>query len=136
MLVANQGRNTMSQSPPPETSPKAGAPSFVELGVPQGERARAFFEQLFGWTFHDMGQDNFWAQTPTLRLGLHPKDPDALMVIYFAVDDIDAAARRVRELGGRCDDPGPEQEGFGRFVECRDPQGVRFGLRQVSRKAE
>jgi hypothetical protein len=24
-----------------------------------------------------------------------------------------------------------DSEGFGRWVECRDDQGVRFGLRQV-----
>jgi uncharacterized protein len=124
----------MSQSPPPETRPKAGAPSFIELGVPQGSRARAFFEKLFGWTFHEMGDDNFWAQTPTIRLGLHPRDDDALMVIYFEVDDIETAARQVRELGGQADEPSPEQEGFGRFVACRDPQGVRFGLRQAPKR--
>jgi uncharacterized protein len=122
----------MSERPPADPGPKAGAPSFVELGVPEGSRARAFYEPLFGWTFHEMGNDNFWAQTPTIRLGLHPGDKDASMVIYFRVHDIEAVARRVRELGGRADDPGPEQEGFGRFVECRDPQGVRFGLHQPS----
>ena len=55
------------------------------------------------------------------------------MVVYFAVDDIEVAARRVRELDGERGDPGPEIEGFGRFVECRDDHGVKFGLRQVPR---
>jgi hypothetical protein len=110
-----------------------GAPSFIELGVPAGSRAREFYEKLFGWTFRDMGQDGFLAQTPSLQIGMHAKDADAVFVIYFLVDDIDAAVERVRAAGGTADAPGPEQEGFGRFVECRDDQNVRFGLRQLPR---
>jgi uncharacterized protein len=107
----------------------SGHPSFVELGVPSGSAARGFYEQALGWRFQDMGNDNFWAQTETAQIGLHPQDPDACFVVYFAVDDLDAALERVLKLGGRevrrADDPK-----FGRFVECRDPQGVRFGLHQ------
>jgi len=51
------------------------------------------------------------------------------IVVYFRVLDIEAAARRVRELGGEADDLGPEGEG-GRFVSCRDDQGVQFGLHE------
>jgi predicted enzyme related to lactoylglutathione lyase len=108
----------------------AGEPTFIELGVPSGGRAHPFYQALFGWTVHPMEQDNFWMQTPTIRVGLHPGDETATMVVYFDVDDIEAAARRVRELGGQAPEPGPETPGFGRFVECRDPQGVRFGLHQ------
>ena len=111
-----------------------GAPSFIELGVPAGSRARRFYEQLFGWTMRDMGNDGFLAETgSSMQIGIHPGDADAVFVIYFLVDDIDAAVERVRAAGGKADEPGPEQAGFGRFVECRDDQGVRFGLRQLPR---
>jgi predicted enzyme related to lactoylglutathione lyase len=36
----------------------------------------------------------------------------------------------VREAGGQADPPAPEEPGFGRFSNCRDPQGIRFGLHQ------
>jgi predicted enzyme related to lactoylglutathione lyase len=110
-----------------------GAPSFLEFGVPDARRARSFFEALFGWRFHDMPGDQFWIETPPLRAGVHKDDPDPSIVVYFAVDDIDAAGARVRELGGSAPEAGPEVEGFGRFTECRDDQGVRFGLRQPPR---
>jgi predicted enzyme related to lactoylglutathione lyase len=51
------------------------------------------------------------------------------VVVYFRVDDIEAAVRRVRELGGEADDPGLAETG-GRFVSCRDDQGLAFGLHQ------
>jgi predicted enzyme related to lactoylglutathione lyase len=112
----------------------AGEPSFIEIGVPSGSRARDFYQQLFGWTSRPMGKDNFAMESPTVGVGVHAGDPDACMVVYFAVSDIDAAVARLRELGGQADEPGPETEGFGRFVECRDPQNVRFGLRQAPPK--
>jgi predicted enzyme related to lactoylglutathione lyase len=120
----------MSRPGPDSHDVPEGAPSFIEVGAPSGAEARAFYGQLFGWSFHDMGRDSFWIQTPTLRLGLHSGDPDRNMVVYFAVADIEAAVARVRAFGGQAPDPGAEQPGFGRFVECRDPQGVRFGLHQ------
>lgn len=112
----------------------AGAPSFIELGVPAGSAARKFYGDVLGWTFTDMGKDNFLAQTPTIQIGIHPGDADAVFVVYFVVDDLEAAIARVRAAGGKADDPGPEQEGFGRFTECRDDQGVRFGLRAIKTK--
>jgi predicted enzyme related to lactoylglutathione lyase len=46
---------------------------------------------------------------------------------YFEVDDINAGAARVRELGGEANDPAPVP-GMGWFATCRDPHGNEFGL--------
>jgi hypothetical protein len=46
---------------------------------------------------------------------------------YFYVDDINAGAARVKELGGEANDPVP---GMGWFATCRDPEGNEFGLWQ------
>jgi uncharacterized protein len=107
-----------------------GSPSFIELGTPSGSQARKFFGDLFGWASTEMGGENSCADTPTIRVGMHPGDPDACMVVYFAVSNLDAAIARVRELGGTANEPGPAEPGFGRMTECRDPQNVRFGLHQ------
>jgi transposase-like protein/predicted enzyme related to lactoylglutathione lyase len=48
---------------------------------------------------------------------------------YFDVDDINAGAARVKELGGEANDPG-SVPGMGWFATCRDPQGNEFGLWQ------
>lgn len=109
---------------------RAGTASFLELGVPDAGRARAFFAALFGWTAHEMPDDQCWLETPSIQVGVHKDDPDRSFVVYFAVGDIEAAAARVRALGGNAPEPGPAIEGFGRFVECRDDQGVRFGRRE------
>lgn len=108
-----------------------GAPSHFEMGVPDAARAKAFYGPLLGWTFHPMGSgEEGWIETPGVRGGLHENDPSARILTYFTVPDIDAAARTVRELGGEPGTPSQETPGFGRFAECRDDQGVPFGLHQ------
>jgi predicted enzyme related to lactoylglutathione lyase len=107
-----------------------GEPAFFEIGVPDAKRAKAFYGQLFKWTFHPMGGEQASVETPTIRGGIHDDDPESRIDIFFAVSDIDSAVIAIRELGGHADDPGAEEPGFGRFAFCRDDQGVRFGLHQ------
>jgi len=108
-----------------------GQPTHFEIGVPDAARAKAFYGPLLGWTFHPMGDgDEGWIETGGVRGGLHDNDADAVVMPYFAVADLDAVVAKVRDLGGVAADAGPDQPGFGRFAECRDDQGVRFGLHQ------
>lgn len=104
-------------------------PSYLEIGAPDDENVRAFFEELFGWSFTPM-ENGGWFDTGEIKTGLHGKDDRPAIVVYFDVPDIEAAVARVRQLGGTADDPTPEEPGFARFSTCADPQGIRFGLRQ------
>ena len=53
---------------------------------------------------------------------------------YFAVDDINASAARVKDLGGTAGEPAPVP-GMGWFSVCADPEGNGFGLWQVDSSA-
>lgn len=106
-------------------------PSYLEIGAPNDAQARDFFADLFGWSFTPM-EDGGLFESGDIKTGLHGKDDRPAIVVYFEVPDIEAAVAKVRALGGTADDPSPEEPGFGRFSTCVDPQGVRFGLRQVS----
>jgi predicted enzyme related to lactoylglutathione lyase len=117
----------------------AGELSFFELGTDDVERGRAFYEGLFGWQFEPgpSGQ-GFVIGTPTVQGGMHGGDRGASPYVFFAVDDIEAASARVRELGGEVEDVDVEGEEhstarFGRFKLCRDDQGSPFGLHQPPR---
>ncbi len=114
----------------------AGEVGFFELGVDDADRARAFYEALFGWRLEPgpSGQ-GFTIGTPNVPGGLHGGDPGAVPYLFFRVDDIEAAIERVRELGGTVEEA--DVEGgedavaqFGRFTMCRDDQGSSFGLHQ------
>jgi predicted enzyme related to lactoylglutathione lyase len=111
----------------------SGELSFFEIGVEDADKARAFYGALLGWKFSDEGYGSA-IETPNIPGGIHGGDPGASPYVFFAVDDLDAAVDRVRELGGDAEPIGDNSEEnvakFGRFMLCRDDQGSRFGLRQ------
>jgi predicted enzyme related to lactoylglutathione lyase len=49
--------------------------------------------------------------------------------VYFDVEEINASAARVRELGGEAGEPMPVP-GMGWFAICSDPHGNEFGIWQ------
>lgn len=104
-------------------------PSYLEIGAPDDTRARAFFADLFEWSFTPMNNGG-WFDSGEIKTGLHGNDERPAIIVYFDVPDIDAAVAKVRNLGGAAEDPTPDEPGFGRFSTCTDPQGIRFGLRQ------
>jgi hypothetical protein len=55
--------------------------------------------------------------------------PAPQIYVYFHVADLAAAAAKVRAAGGETEDQ-VEEPGFGRFVNCAAPGGLRFGLHQ------
>ena len=117
----------------------AGGVSFFELGVEDAERARAFYGELFGWRLEPVG-GGFSVTGTNVPGGIHGGDPEASPYVFFAVDDLDAAVERVRELGGTVEEldvDGDEDSGatFGRFKLCRDDQGSRFGLHEPPARA-
>lgn len=111
----------------------AGEPTHFEIGVTDARRATAFYNHLLRWTVHPMGQGSEgWVETGGVRGGLHENGPTPGIVVYFHVPDIDAALKTVGELGGTPGPASPDEPGFGRFAECHDDQGTRFGLHQPS----
>jgi hypothetical protein len=114
----------------------AGEVAFLELGVEDFERGRAFYGALFGWRFASgpSGQ-GFMIEGAGVEAGIHGGDPGASPYVFFRVDDMVAAAARVRELGGTVEEVDIEGDAekvahFGRFKLCRDDQGSPFGLHE------
>jgi predicted enzyme related to lactoylglutathione lyase len=114
----------------------AGELAFFELGVGDAERGRAFYEALFGWEFETgPSGGGFVIGTPNVRGGMHAGDPGAAPLLFFEVDDMEAALRQVNELGGSVEEIDVEGDEssiarFGRFKMCRDDQGSPFGLHE------
>jgi hypothetical protein len=114
----------------------SGELAFVEFGVEDVDKGRVFYSGLFGWKFEPgpSGQ-GFVISLPNVGAGIHGDDKGAAPYLFFRVDDIDAAAEKVQELGGTVDDvdvDGDEESiaRFGRFKLCKDDQGSPFGIHQ------
>lgn len=107
----------------------AGEISFFEIPAKDGDAARAFYGQLFGWTFADGNFPGYWMiDGGGTAAGLASGDDSATPRVFFTVGDIDDGVAHVRELGGQADDPTTIPSG--RFARCRDDQGVPFSLWQ------
>jgi predicted enzyme related to lactoylglutathione lyase len=108
-----------------------GNVSFLELGASGADTSKteAFFARVFGWTFNPMPRGSGWFQAPLMRVGLHGNDTQPQIYVFLEVPDLERAMKLVREAGGEAD-PATNEPGFGKFSNCRDPQGIRFGLHQ------
>jgi uncharacterized protein len=117
----------------------AGELAFFELGVGDTERGRAFYEELFGWAFETgPSGGGFVIAAPNMPGGMHGGDAGAAPLLFFEVDDMEAALEQVRTLGGKVEDVDVEGdeasiERFGRFKLCHDDQGSPFGLHERPR---
>lgn len=108
-----------------------GQPTYIELGVPDADRARTFYGELLGWQpSGNAGPGNI--ETTSLNVGLHSDDPSSELLVFLAVDDLDASLDQLTRLGGTVHGDIQADSGFGRFAVCSDDQGVRFALHEQS----
>jgi uncharacterized glyoxalase superfamily protein PhnB/catechol 2,3-dioxygenase-like lactoylglutathione lyase family enzyme len=100
---------------------------YMTLEVPDGDRARAFYEKVFGWHALPSGAPgSFHIASITPPSGIHGRAGDPEFRLYFRVDDIEAAVARIREAGGEVLSTAIHDSGGN--AECRDDQGLRFDL--------
>jgi uncharacterized glyoxalase superfamily protein PhnB len=114
---------------PVEDAPgrRFGDLGYLVLRMPDGERAARFYGALFGWELHGgyrPGAYHIASITPPA--GIDTGYDEATARVYFRVDDIEAVAQRVRDLGGRVLSTGDYDSG-GNAV-CEDDQGFVFEL--------
>jgi len=116
----------------------AGMPVWFDVLASDLEPAERFYREVAGWstrrlTIADQEQDFYTSVvggrsvSGVGRAGYFGEEIPSRWRIYFGVEDADAAARRVRELGGAVIVE-PIDFTFGRMVEVADPHGARFLL--------
>jgi uncharacterized glyoxalase superfamily protein PhnB len=114
---------------PVEDTPgrRMGDVGYITLMVPDGERARRFYEALFGWSVRDGHEPgSFHIASITPPAGIAGSQDTADVRLYFRVDDIESAVAKVRELGGEVLAVSDYESGGN--AECVDDQGLRFDL--------
>jgi hypothetical protein len=114
-----------------------GALCWVELRTTDPEAAGDFYRRLFGWGHRDSSADAPGGHYVEWLDGAEPiggmmRIPEEWgpvpphWSIYLLVDDVDAVAARVGELGGKVVVPPTDIAGVGRFAAFADPQGAHF----------
>ena len=105
----------------------------IEIPADDTGKAQGFWGSLFGWEFQAFpGPFEYHMTRLSEEQGAaitNMEQGKKGMRAYFLVDDINAGAARVKELGGEANDPSPVPQ-MGWFSTCKDPHGNEFGLWQ------
>jgi predicted enzyme related to lactoylglutathione lyase len=114
--------------------PAPGAWCHIEIGAKDPQAAKKFYGECFGWQFTEVPQMNYILyQTGEGGIGggIMPQgDYPQQMINYVYVDDVDAAAQRVTNNGGKVIKERTEVPQTGWFAIVADPDGNTFGLWQ------
>lgn len=121
-----------------------GALAWNELQTRDPEGSKAFYTAVFGWEQHThaegpMPYTEFKVGGASIAGMLPmppmiPKEVPPHWLVYFAVDDTDAAVAKAGELGGVVRMP-PMDVPVGRFSVLADPQGATFAVIRLSEQA-
>lgn len=120
---------------------EAGSLCWVELACRKTQAAKSFYCHVLGWGARkaDMGNVEYteW-QVGSQDIGGMMKmtaewgDMPAHWMSYFTVDDCDAKAAKVAELGGSVCVPPTDIANVGRFAVVNDPAGAVFSIIELT----
>lgn len=118
--------------------PQHGAFCWNELNTRGADAVKPFYAELFGWKYKESTKPG----EPYTEFGLSEDRPvggifdlpdemanvSPFWMVYVAVDDVDASAAKVEELGGKIHRPPTDIPGVGRFTIIADPTGAVLSL--------
>jgi predicted enzyme related to lactoylglutathione lyase len=117
--------------------PANGTFCWNELSTRDAESAKKFYTQLLGWQLKESDAAGM-AYTEIVAGGEHVGgiyqmgaefgEAPSHWMAYVAVDDVDASAKRVEELGGKVCVPPTDIPNVGRFSVINDPTGATLSL--------
>jgi uncharacterized glyoxalase superfamily protein PhnB len=136
VLLDPYGHRWMVQTPasaPPEPrhALRSGEAVYLTLQVPDGARARDFYEAVLGWSMQPGRVPDGWEAAGLVPMvGIGGGATETGMVPMYAVDDIEVAVMAVGAAGGEAGEI--EQQSYGLSALCRDDQGLPFYLGQMA----
>ncbi len=115
-----------------------GAMCWNELLTRDAESAKAFYSAILGWEYYgdehyihitNRGRNNGGILQIDERHGELPP----MWMVYFHVEDIDAAMKQVEALGGKVVTQKMEAPDTGWFTVIEDPAGAVFYIMQLAK---
>ena len=145
--IAAEGRDNqgipfyLHEMPSPESRPDTGHPwngeiegdiSYLTMVAPDLGAAQTFYGAVVGWTFNTgrAGGAQVNGVAPQIGITTRPEAGPATpgVIMCYRVDDLAAAAHRVRDAGGRANEI--TRRPYGLESLCADDQDIPFYLHQ------
>jgi predicted enzyme related to lactoylglutathione lyase len=123
----------------------ANTMGWAELNSRGFEKASSFYKKVFGWgeKKSDMGEGmgqytEFQVSGDSIAGGMEmnpmvPAEVPSYWMVYFNVENVDAAFKSATEHGGK-EMLAPQDMPGGRFAIVSDPQGAAFGLLKMDER--
>ena len=109
--------------------------SHFEIPADDPEACISFYKEVFNWTFNKMPDVDYWLATtgeegtPGINGAIMKKNqPGQPVTNVIGVSDIDAAARKIEQAGGKIVVPKTLIPDMGSYAYFVDPAGNIFGL--------
>ena len=160
MAVGDQGKMAIIQDPSgamlgiwqsqnmtgAQVYDKPNSMGWAELNARGVEKALPFYKKLFGWGEKKTPGQGDNPEYTEFQLGgksiaggmemnpMVPADVPSYWMVYFNVDDVDKAFKKVTEAGGK-EMLAPQDMPGGRFAIVSDPQGAAFGLLRMEQSS-
>jgi predicted enzyme related to lactoylglutathione lyase len=110
-----------------EAEPRCGVGDLFYFVVPVADdEAKGFYGDVLGWEFTPGSHPGGWNIVNVAPPGGMFVGGAGATSLYFRVDDVDAAAERVRAAGGTAGEKEPNSAGW--HAACVDDQGVSFSV--------
>jgi uncharacterized protein len=118
------------------------AHTIVHFEIPSDdiERAKKFYNNLFGWKMEKVpGPMEYWMFATSANANskgeqtisggvMERKMSNEPITIYIGVESVNDYAKKVEELGGKVIRPRTEVPGYGWFAVCMDTENNLFAL--------
>ena len=129
------------------TMPENGTLCWYELATHDLGKAKDFYSGLLGWKLEQsktvemeypeihVGEKSVGGMLQMTEQWKNPETgelPPPHWMTYIAVDDVDATAKKVEELGGKVCIPPTDIPPVGRFSVINDPSGATFSIIKLS----
>jgi predicted enzyme related to lactoylglutathione lyase len=122
-------------------------PTIVHFDLPtdEPERAKKFYQELFGWTFMAPPEMENYLFVETKKRDGSPgvpggmgkrTSPDERILNYVGVDSIDESIAKAQELGGKINRPKMPVPGWGWLAVLEDTEKNLIGLWQEDKSAK
>ena len=114
--------------------------SHFAINCDDVDRAKAFYENVFGWSFEPWGPPGFFnTSSPGVMAAIQPRReliPGLKMTgmeCSFGVEDIDATQAAIEKMGGKIVMPKVTIPTVGTLIFFQDPEGNLAGAMQYEK---
>lgn len=113
-----------------------GTPTWIDLAIPDLDRAIDFYGAVFGWEFaRGSAEVGYYTMcllrgkpVAALMQNVEPDPVDYWWNLFFAVDDCEATANKAKSAGGEVLQDTMQVMEHGRMAVFKDPTGGHFAL--------